>query len=36
MENNYTFITLGYTKEEWDNLSDFDKEIIEEIYYKKY
>lgn len=36
MEENLTFVTLGYTEQEWNALSDFDKEIIEESYYKKY
>lgn len=36
MEENYTFITLGYTKEQWDSMSDYDKEIAEESYYKTY
>ena len=31
-----TYLALGYTKEEWDAMSDTDKDIAEEKYYNKY
>lgn len=36
MEENLTYHILGYTKEEWEAMSDTDKAIAEEKYYKKY
>lgn len=36
MEELLTYVALGFTKEQWDSMSDFDKEIAEELYYKKY
>lgn len=35
-DENLTYHILGYTKEEWDAMSDTDKAIAEEKYYKKY
>ena len=33
---NYTYASLGFKKEEWDAMSDVDKEIAEEKYNSKY